>query len=124
MLHFGRKSKSYWSVSLAKKRCIDAQPIITALSATIYILIRHQLDLSSQVTDLYTDSAGEIRAKAVYLKSVGEDIGAIWSYVKEEFRRLKHYIPFTKKVIASHTPADDDLLHYDTFHLAPFEGEQ
>lgn len=70
MLHFGSKSKSYWSVWLARKRYIDAQPIITALSAAThtYILIRHQLDLSSPVTDLCIDRAGEIRAKVEYLK--------------------------------------------------------
>lgn len=91
----------------------------------IYILIGHQLDLSSPVTDLYIDGAGEIRATAEYLKWMREDIRAIWrSHVKEDFYRLKHNIPFAKKFIASHTPADDDFIHYDTVQLTPFEGEQ
>ena len=62
---------------------------------------------------------------AEYLKGMREDIGAIWkSNVKQDFHRVKYNIPFTKKFIASYTPADDDFMHYDTVHLTPFEGEQ
>lgn len=67
MLHFGRKSRSYWSVSLTRKRCIDAQPIITALSVAKDMCEFGYIDLSSPVTDLCIDMVGEIQAKVEYL---------------------------------------------------------
>ena len=119
ILHFGLRAIEYWSVSLTKNLCMEAQAIITALSATG---VKYVFKMTV-TTYQYREKVGGKPTNTVSPVRIQVSTIVIWSIDEHLVRsaRLQIASPLSKKAVTSHTSTDNYMSNENILGSTPLQ---